>query len=187
MTKKIGLILGSTRQGRISPSIASWVESVAAKNPNVEIEILDLKEINLPWFDEPTTPSVAPGVSEAAISWASKITSKDGLIILTPEYNAGYPAPLKNAIDYLKPELQNRPVFIVSYGYGGGASAAHQLVEVFNRIGAPVIEPGVQILIGDKLNETGGIDTPVETLAIHDAELEVGLTRIVEFVPTEAV
>lgn len=183
MSKKIGIILGSTRQGRISPAISEWVESSVAKHPNLTFERLDLAEINLPFFDEPTIPSVGPGVSEAAKSWSAKVLSLDAFIILTSEYNAGYPAPLKNAIDYLKTEWLNRPVFIVSYGFGGGSSAAHQLNEVFTRLGAAQIEPGVAILIGDKLNANGAIDDPTTSLAIHDAELDIALNAIEAFVP----
>jgi len=183
MTKKIGIIVGSTRQGRISPAIAAWVAANVAKHPELSAETLDLKEINLPLFDEPTIPTVAPGTSEAAIAWAKTVTSMDAFVIVASEYNAGYSAPLKNAIDYLKFEWQNRPVFIVSYGFGGGTSAAHQLSEVFTRIGAPQIEPNIAILIGDKLNANGGIDDPETTLAIHDAELKIALDAIEAFVP----
>jgi NAD(P)H-dependent FMN reductase len=183
MAKKIGIILGSTRQNRISPAIAAWVEANIAKHSALTYEILDLKEINLPLFDEPTAPSVAAGISESAIAWASKVSSFDAFIIVSAEYNAGYPAPLKNAIDYLKNEWLNRPVFIVSYGFGGGSSAAHQLNEVFTRIGSVQIEPNIAILIGDKLNESGAIENPETTLAIHDAELEVALSAIEAFEP----
>jgi len=186
MTKKIGIILGSTRQGRISPAIAAWVVASVAKHSELSAEILDLEKINLPFFNEPTIPSVAPGTSKAATSWARKIASLDAFIIVCAEYNAGYPAPLKNAIDYLKSEWLNRPIFIVSYGFGGGASAAHQLSEVFTRIGAPQIEPNIAIMIGDKLNANGGIDDPKENLAIHNAELEIALKAIEVFVPTSA-
>jgi NAD(P)H-dependent FMN reductase len=182
-TKKIGIILGSTRQGRISPAIASWVMANITKHSELSAEILDLKEINLPLFNEATIPSVAPGTSEAAIAWADKVASLDAFIVLTPEYNAGYPAPLKNAIDYLKAEWLNRPIFIVSYGFGGGSSAAHQLSEVFTRLKASQIEPNIAIMIGDKLNANGTIEHPEESLAIHDAELDIALKAIEAFVP----
>jgi NAD(P)H-dependent FMN reductase len=183
MTKKIGIIVGSTRQGRISPAIAAWVVSNVNKHPELSAEVLDLAAINLPFFNEPTIPSVAPGVSEAAVAWAAKASSMDAFIVLTSEYNAGYPASLKNAIDYLKNEWLNRPIFIVSYGFGGGTSAAHQLYEVFTRLGSTLIEPNIAILIGDKLNANGGIDNPETTLAIHDAELEIALNTIEAFTP----
>ena len=183
MSKRVGIILGSTRQGRISPAIAIWLETNIAKHPGLIAERFDLAEINLPLFNEPTIPSVAPGVSEEAKSWAAKIDNADAIIVLTSEYNAGYPAPLKNAVDYLKGEWLNKPVFIVSYGFSGGSSAAHQLNEVFTRLGAAQIEPNIAILIGDKINSNGGIDDPQVSLAIHDAELEIALNTIESFAP----
>jgi NAD(P)H-dependent FMN reductase len=185
MAKKVGIILGSTRQGRISPAIAEWVVAGIAKHPDLSAEILDLETINLPFFNEPSIPSVAPGVSEAAVSWRAKIVSFDSFIILTAEYNAGYPAPLKNALDYLKTEWANRPIFTISYGFGGGTSAAHQLSEVLTRIGTIQIEPSIAILIGDKLNANGGIDDPHVSFAIHDEELDVALTAIEVWAPAE--
>jgi NAD(P)H-dependent FMN reductase len=176
MAKKIGIILGSTRQGRISPAIAEWVAAGVAKHPELSAEMIDLEVINLPFFNEPSIPSVAPGISEAAVQWKATVESFDAFIILTAEYNAGYPAPLKNALDYLKAEWANRPIFTISYGFGGGTSAAHQLSEVLTRIG---------ILIGDKLNANGGIDDPHVSFAIHDEELDVALTAIEAWVPTE--
>jgi NAD(P)H-dependent FMN reductase len=185
MAKKIGIILGSTRQGRISPAIAEWVAAGIAKHSELSSEMLDLEIIALPLFNEPTIPSVGPGVSKAAIAWKDKVTSLDAFIILTAEYNAGYPAPLKNALDYLKAEWANRPIFIVSYGFGGGASAAHHLSEVLTRIGTVQIEPNIAILIGDKLNANGGIDDPHISFEIHNEELDIALNAIEAWTPTE--
>jgi NAD(P)H-dependent FMN reductase len=185
MAKKIGIILGSTRQGRISPAIAEWVAAGIAKHSELSAEMLDLEVINLPFFNEPTIPSVAPGTSEAAIAWAAKISSLDAFVILTSEYNAGYPAPLKNALDYLKTEWANRPIFVVSYGFSGGSSAAHQLNEVLTRIGTVQVEPSIAILIGDKLNANGGIDDPHTSFAIHDEELDIALNTIETWAPTK--
>ena len=185
MAKKIGIILGSTRQGRISPAIAKWVAAGVAKHPELSAEMLDLEAINLPFFNEPSIPSVAPGVSEAAVSWKATVESFDALIILTADYNAGYPAPLKIALVYLKSEWANRPIFTISYGFGGGTAAAHQLSEVLTRIGTVQIEPSIAILIGDKLNANGGIDDPHTSFGIHDEELDIALTAIEAWVPTE--
>lgn len=186
MTKKIGIILSTTRQGRISPSIAEWVTTEVAKHSEFTTELIDLEAINLPFFNEATTPSVAPGTSDVAVAWREVVTSFDAFIIVTAEYNAGYPAPLKNALDYLKGEWANRPIFIVSYGFGGGASAAHQLGEVLTRIGTVQIEPNIAILIGDKINANGSIDDPHTSLAIHNEELDVALKAIDAWAPAAA-
>lgn len=178
MTKKIQLIIGSTRQHRISPAIAEWVQSQVAGNDAIDLEVIDLKAVNLPLFDEPTIPSVAPGTSEAAVAWAAKIASADAVIILASEYNAGYSAPLKNAIDYLKAEWNEHPVAIVSYGYSRGASAAAQLHQVFTRLNAQIIDSNVAIDIGPILNASGGIDDAKESLAPYNDALQALLAKL---------
>lgn len=183
MTKKVGIIIGSTRQGRIGPKIADWVMAGFLAHPELDPELIDLEEINLPFFSEPTIPSVAPGVSDAAVMWREKVTSFDAFVIVTPEYNAGYPAPLKNALDYMKAEWANRPMTIVSYGFSGGASAAKQLGEVLARIGAAQVEPGVKLFIGDKLNATGGIDDAHASFAEQNGELDAALHAIEVWTP----
>ncbi len=187
MSKKIQLIIGSTRQNRLSPSIAAWIENQVAKNDDFELEVIDLKNINLPFFNEPTSPMMGAGTSDVAIAWATKIASADAVIILSPEYNAGYPAPLKNAIDYLKNEWEKRPVTIVTYGFGGGLSSAVQLKQVFTRLGSKIVESGVAIDIGAGiLSETGGIIDPEISLLSYEAPLAIALDEITEYVNIES-
>lgn len=186
MSKKVQLIIGSTRQNRLSPSIAEWIKTQVAKNDELELEVIDLKDLNLPLFDEPTPPSMAPGVSEQAKAWAAKVSSADAFIVLSPEYNAGYPGVLKNAIDYLKKEWHHRPVAIVTYGFGGGVSSAAQLQQVFARIGAEIVESGVAIDIGGILNETGGINDTDTSLQSYEDAFESALTEIADYVKPEA-
>ncbi len=179
MSKKIQLIIGSTRQHRISPAIATWIEKQVAKNDDFELEVLDLKDINLPFFNEPTSPSMSAGTSDASLAWAAKISNADAVIILSPEYNAGYPAPLKNAIDYLKDEWKNLPVTIVTYGFGGGLSSAAQLKQVFTRLGSTIIESGVAIDIGTGiLGENGEITETEINLLPYAALLASALYEI---------
>lgn len=186
MSKKVQLIIGSTRQNRLSPSIASWIEKQVAKNDELELEIVDLKDLNLPLFDEPMPPSMAPGESDSAKAWSAKVSSADAFIVLSPEYNAGYPGVLKNAIDYLKPEWHHRPVTIVTYGFGGGVSSAAQLQQVFARIGAEIVESGVAIDIGPILNETGGITDTDASLQPYEEALQSALAETAAYVKPEA-
>lgn len=186
MSKKVQLIVGSTRQNRLSPSIASWIEKQVAKNDELELEVIDLKDLNLPLFDEPMPPSMAPGESEAAKAWAAKVSSADAFIVLSPEYNAGYPGVLKNAIDYLKKEWHHRPVAFVTYGFGGGVSSAAQLRQVFARIGAEMVETGVAIDIGGILNETGGITDTDASLQSYEEDFQTALSDIAAYVKPEA-
>ncbi len=126
-TSKIQLIIGSTRPARIGSQVAQWLTSLAEDNPGFEIEVLDLKEINLPFLNEPVMPSMQMYSLPHTKKWSQKIASGNGYIWLTPEYNNGYPAPLKNAIDYLYHEWKDKPVLIVSYGFAG----ALQISEAF--------------------------------------------------------
>ncbi|MEP7204598.1 MAG: NADPH-dependent FMN reductase [Candidatus Saccharibacteria bacterium] len=173
MTKKVQLIIGSTRQNRISPTIASWIEAQVANYDDLELEIIDLKSVDLPFFDEPTSPSVASGTSEIAKAWSAKISTADAFIILSPEYNAGYPGVLKNAIDYLLDEWKHRPLTIVTYGYGGGLSSAAQLKQVFNRIGSDIIDSGVAIDIGAGILQNN--------LEQYEAPLAIALGAIIAY------
>jgi NAD(P)H-dependent FMN reductase len=186
MSKKVQLIIGSTRQNRLSPSIAEWIKTQVAKNDELELEVIDLKKLNLPLFDEPMPPMMASGESESAKAWAAKVSSADAFIVLSPEYNAGYPGVLKNAIDYLKYEWHHRPVTIVTYAYGGGVSAAAQLQQVFARIGSEIVESGVAIDIGGILNEAGGIDDTEVSLQSYEEAFQSALAEIAAYVKPEA-
>ena len=97
-------------------------------------ELVDLAEVNLPMFNEPMPPMMGQYQFDYTKEWSAKIGQYDGFVFVSPEYNAGYPAVLKNAIDYLCNEWADKPVTIVTYGYTGGASANNQLKEVFERL-----------------------------------------------------
>jgi NAD(P)H-dependent FMN reductase len=187
MSKKVQLIIGSTRQNRLSPTIAEWIKSQVAANDELELEVIDLKDVDLPLFDEPLPPTMAPAASAPAKAWSAKVSQADAFIILTSEYNAGYPAPLKNAIDYLLEEWKNRPVAIVSYGFGGGLSAANQLKEVFTRIRSELVETNVAIDLGPILNEVGGITDPAVSLAQYEVPFQAALDEIVAYDKDAAV
>ncbi len=137
---KIAVIIGSSRPGRIGLSVANWVIDLLPKTDEVIYELIDLQKESLPMFDEKFAPMLGKYENAHTKKWADKINDFDGFVIVTPEYNAGYPAVLKNAIDYLKAEWQDKPVTIISYGHGGGASSNHQLAEVFTRIGSRITE-----------------------------------------------
>jgi NAD(P)H-dependent FMN reductase len=131
---KIQILIGSTRPGRVGPQIAQWVFKNLPKKDNTEYEIVDIAEYNLPVFDEPNHPSMSQYTKDHTKVWSQKIKEGDAYVFLTPEYNAGYPASLKNAIDYLYHEWTGKPVMIVSYGVHGGKTALEQLLQVVNRL-----------------------------------------------------
>lgn len=148
MSKKIAVIVGSSRPGRIGANVTNWVVANLPKTDEVSYEIIDLAKEALPMFDEAMPPMMGQYQGEHTKRWAAKIAGYDAFVIVSPEYNAGYPAVLKNAIDYLKAEWQNKPVTIVTYGYSGGASANNQLKEVFTRIETKITATLPQLTFG---------------------------------------
>jgi NAD(P)H-dependent FMN reductase len=129
MLPKIKIILGSTRNNRFGDKPANWLLAEARKRGDFEVELLDLKEYDLPFFTDATPPSIRTAAYDDpnAQRWVEKIAEADGFIIVSPEYNHGYPAALKNAIDYPYKQWNNKPVALVSYGSAGGARVIEQL------------------------------------------------------------
>jgi NAD(P)H-dependent FMN reductase len=124
---RIGIILGSTRPNRNGEQVARWVLSIAAQRTDAEFELIDLRDYPLSHLDEPLPPSMGQYQNEHTRQWAEKIGSFDGFVLVTPEYNHGTSGVLKNAIDYLYAEWNNKAVGFVSYGAMGGALAAEHL------------------------------------------------------------
>lgn len=131
-TLKIKIIIGSTRQNRFSEKPAQWIFEEAKKLEGVEAELLDLRDYPMPFFDDPMSPSMAKGQysNEVVKKWAAKINDGDAFIIVTPEYNHGYSAVLKNALDVIYPEWNRKSVGFVSYGSALGSRAVEQLRQV---------------------------------------------------------
>ena len=124
---RIGIILGSTRPNRNGEQVARWVYDIASRRSDAEFELVDLRDYPLPHLDEPLPPSMGQYQNEHTQQWAEKIGSFDGFVIVTPEYNHSTSGVLKNAIDYLYAEWNNKAVGFVSYGGVGGARAAEHL------------------------------------------------------------
>ncbi len=124
---KIAIILGSTRPGRKGKSVADWVADKAAERTAAEYELVDLADNPLPHIDEPMPPTLGQYAGEHTKAWAAKIASYDGFIFVTPEYNHSTSGVLKNAIDYLYAEWNNKAAAFVSYGSLGGARAIEHL------------------------------------------------------------
>ncbi|MBC7125589.1 MAG: NAD(P)H-dependent oxidoreductase [Bacteroidales bacterium] len=124
---KIGIILGSTRPGRNAEQVAKWVYELASKRNDAEYELVDIKAYNLPLLDEPYPASMGQYQNEHTKAWAEKIKSLDAFIFVTGEYNHSLPGALKNALDYLYAEWNNKAAGFVSYGSAGGARAVEHL------------------------------------------------------------
>jgi NAD(P)H-dependent FMN reductase len=124
---RIGIILGSTRPNRNGEQVAKWVYDIASRRNDAEFELVDLRDYPLPHLDEPLPPSMGQYRNEHTRQWADKIASFDGFVFVTPEYNHSTSGVLKNAIDYLYAEWNNKAAGFVSYGGVGGARAAEHL------------------------------------------------------------
>jgi NAD(P)H-dependent FMN reductase len=124
---RIAIILGSTRPGRNGEAVARWVHEIAKKRTDAEIEFVDLKDYSLPLLDEAAPAAMKQYAHEHTKRWSAKIDSFDGFVFVTAEYNHGIPGALKNAIDYLYREWNNKAAGFVSYGGIGGARAVEQL------------------------------------------------------------
>jgi len=124
---RVGIILGSTRPNRNGEQVAKWVLEVASGRTDAEFELVDLRDYPLPHLDEPLPPSLGQYQNDHTKEWADKIASFDGFVFVTPEYNHSTSGVLKNAIDYLYAEWNNKAVGFVSYGAVGGARAAEHL------------------------------------------------------------
>ena len=124
---RIGIILGSTRPNRLGEQVASWVYDNATQRDDAEFELIDLRYFPLPQLDEPLPPSFGQYQGDHTKEWATTIASFDGFVIVTPEYNHGTSGVLKNAIDYLYAEWNNKAVGFVSYGSVGGVRAVEHL------------------------------------------------------------
>src|SRR5437870_4047 len=186
---KIAVILGSTRPGRNGEAVAKWVYEIARKRSDAEFELVDIKDFNLPLLDEPVPPSMGQYSKPHTKLWAAKIGSFDGYVFVTPEYNHGIPGALKNAIDFLFAEWNNKAAGFASYGGVSGVRAVEQLRHVlavlllasvrnqvllsmstqFENFGAvkpdPTKEPSVTAMLDQLVAWSGALKTQRETSA----------------------
>jgi NAD(P)H-dependent FMN reductase len=125
------IIIGSTRPGRAGAPIAQWFAARAKDHGGFDVNVVDLAEVDLPLLDEPNHPRLRQYTHQHTKDWSAIIDAADAFVFVTPEYNYGYPASLKNAIDYLHHEWQHKPIGFVSYGgVAAGTRAVQQLKQV---------------------------------------------------------
>lgn len=124
---RIAIIVGSTRPGRKALDVANWVHGIAKPRGDADYEVVDIAEFDLPLLDEPVPPSQGKYSQAHTKTWSAKIDSFDGYVFVTPEYNHGTSGALKNAIDFLYKEWNNKAAGFVSYGSAGGCRAVESL------------------------------------------------------------
>ena len=165
----ISVIVGSTRQGRFSEKPAQWILQRLKSRGDIETRLLDLREFPLPFFDQPVPPAMPgrpPYANEMVKRWTAEIARSDGFIFVTPEYNFGPPAVLKNALDWVYPEWNRKAVAFVSYGSALGARSVQQLRETAIELQLAPVRSSVHI--------------PVATLWAHfqGGDVEAGLAQL---------
>src|SRR5258707_9446125 len=144
----VSVILGSTRQGRFSEKPAQWILQHLRNRQEVEVRLLDLRDFPMPFFDQPTPPAMPgrpPYEPEVVKKWTAQIGTSDGFVFVTPEYNYGPSAVLKNAIDWIYPEWNRKAAAFVSCGSAMGARAVQQLRETAIEIQMAPIRSSVHI------------------------------------------
>lgn len=124
------IIVASTRPGRVGLPVARWIEQRARDYGGFDIDVVDLAELNLPFMDEPAHPRLRRYTHQHTKDWSARVDAADAFIFVMPEYNYGFNAPLKNALDYLVQEWQDKPVGFVSYGGIAAGTRAVQMIKL---------------------------------------------------------
>jgi NAD(P)H-dependent FMN reductase len=166
MSQRVAVVTGSTRPGRITPVIAAWILSTLPRATAISYEALDLAAVGLPFLDEARKPAAGDYAHPHTRAWSKTVSGFDGFVFVFPQYNWGYPAPLKNALDFLYVEWSGKPAALVSHGTRGGGRAAAQLREVLLGLHMRPLEAPVLLSIAaDAVDDDEQLLDPAATLA----------------------
>jgi NAD(P)H-dependent FMN reductase len=179
------VIVGSTRPGRAGQPIAEWFAERARTHAGFDVEVADLAQIGLPLLDEPNHPRLGQYTQQHTKDWSALIDRADAVVFVTPEYNYGYPASIKNAIDFLHREWRDKPVGFVSYGgVAAGTRAVQQLKQVLTTLRMVPVFDSVNIpfhaqLIADgKFHANDVLDQAADTMLDELLRLESALHQL---------
>jgi NAD(P)H-dependent FMN reductase len=168
MTVKIAIIVGSTRPGRKADTVARWVFDIAARRGDASFEIVDIADFDLPLLDEALPPSMGRYAQPHTRAWAEKIAGFDGFVFVTPEYNHSTSGALKNAIDYLFREWNDKAAGFVGYGSTGGTRAVEHLRGIMGEIKVADVRAQVALsLFNDFENFTEFKPQPSQEAAVE--------------------
>jgi NAD(P)H-dependent FMN reductase len=174
---RVAIILGSTRPGRNGEAVAKWVHGIAAKRTDAQYELVDIKEFDLPLLDEPAPPSTGKYSQPHTKRWAEKIASFDAFVFVTPEYNHGTSGALKNAIDYLFREWNNKAAGFVGYGSMGGARAIENLRLVMGELMVADVRNQVMLSLFTDFEQF----SQFKPAAMHEQEVNAMLDQVVSW------
>jgi NAD(P)H-dependent FMN reductase len=171
------VIMGSTRISRRNPVVAEWIIGLGRESTEIRYEMVDLGEWKLPMDDEPAIPATGHYVQDHTRAWSAKVAAAAGILIVTPQYNWGYPAPLKNALDHLYREWKGKPLAVITYGGHGGGKCAAQLHQVAEGLEMDIVAtmPG---LVMSKEIILGASFEPAHDLGSHVGEIKQALGEL---------
>ncbi|HSK69417.1 MAG TPA: NAD(P)H-dependent oxidoreductase [Candidatus Limnocylindria bacterium] len=172
---RIAIILGSTRPGRVGEAVAKWVLEQARKRQDAEFELVDVKDANLPLLDEPYPAAMNQYQNEHTKAWAQKIGRYDGFVFVTAEYNRSVPGALKNAIDFVYAEWNNKAAGFVSYGSSGGTRAVEHLRGIMGELQVADVRQQVILPLWSDFKDF----TDFAPLPIHEGELQTLLDQVI--------
>ncbi|QGQ18042.1 NADPH-dependent FMN reductase [Cellulomonas sp. JZ18] len=165
---RLNVVVASTRPGRVGHVVGDWFRDLAVAHGAFDVHVVDLAQLDLPFHDEPGQPvEGGPYVHEHTRRWSETTDAADAFVLVMPEYNRGYSAPLKNALDFLHREWHHKPVAFVSYGMtSAGLRAVEQITPVVVALGMTPVPRAVGIHLRQALDATGAL---VPTTAMASA------------------
>jgi NAD(P)H-dependent FMN reductase len=174
---RLAVIVGSTRPVRVGPAVAGWFAGRARRRPGVELDLIDLAEVALPFLSEPEHPAYGRYTEEHTLAWSKRVAGAEAYVLVTPEYNASFPAALKNALDTLYAEWNGKPVGFVGYGGPmGGARAVYALRPVVGALGMLPVGPDVAVHRARRMLDDDGVLQATDEL---DETADLLLTELV--------
>jgi NAD(P)H-dependent FMN reductase len=176
---KLLIIIASTRPGRVGLPVANWFYDQAQDHGAFELQLVDLAELDLPLLDEPNHPRLREYTQKHTHDWSATVESADAVVMVTAEYNYGYPAALKNAIDYLHHEWRHKPVGFVSYGgVAAGTRSVQQLKQVVTALSLLPVSGSVNIPFVTQFLDDDGVITGNEIMVKAAADMLDELIRL---------
>jgi len=172
---KIAIIVGSTRPGRKAEAVAKWVYEIAKKRSDAVFEVVDIEDFNLPLLDEPVPPSLAQYSQPHTKAWSAKIAAFDAYVFVTPEYNHGTSGALKNAIDFLYHEWNNKAAGFVGYGSAGGTRAVENLRLIMGELQVADVRAQVALSLFTDFENF----TTFKPAALHEKSVNAMLDQVI--------
>jgi NAD(P)H-dependent FMN reductase len=178
-SKSVLVIMGSIRAGRACPMIAEWIAQIGRARTPFEYEVIDLANWTLPMDDEPAVPATGRYSQPHTRAWSEKVSNANAVMFVTPQYNWGYPAILKNAIDHLYNEWRDKPTVLVTYGGHGGTKCAEQLKQVIGAAKGRLVPTVPALELSDAVIQEGADLEPSRDFDRHVTSVENAFAELV--------